>query len=194
MLAEIDKDARDIAILQKENDVLKSEMHKLQEKVQYLLELDNKRDVPILLDEETMEEVVLEPFDEIKGRRLYHAPIGKGKKYVAGTPMSITKVYGVQGQGLQQSKVGHRPAGFENEFSKGCCGHHHDDIMTKHFKKKYKHEKELSWFGIYRKYCFIGQPLNYCPYGNNQFDFDAPINFIENPSSFAFALYLVEAV
>jgi hypothetical protein len=185
MLAEIDKDARDIAALQKENENLKTELQQLQRKVEYLIELEKKRDVPIIFDAETMLEVPLEPFDEIQGRKLFLAPFVKGKTYVAGSSLQIIKVYGYDSSIADASDVC-LPLynnSYSSEGRQPSRKVNFDGGIKIYFKKKYA---SLS-IGVHRDTSTRGMILNYAV------DF-YPIERKKESYIYCFSLFLIEKI
>ena len=194
MLAEIDKDARDIAALQHENKMLKSELQELKKTV--VVEFDHSKkelelmkgemlplqefmakwkaldSAPILLNAETMEEVVLEPFDEIKGRRLYHAPLNEDPKtrYVAGRNLRVINVRTSCGSKALNTLGDHYHykccMSYEDGIWKGCG---HDIAIESYFKQKYA-DMGIVAIGIKvnKDTCTTSTPVNYCSLNSNE--------------------------
>jgi cell division protein FtsB len=192
MLAEIDKDARDIAALQHENKILTSQVLGLERKVseldqvtkefesvksemlqmqKYIRRLKSFDETPILLNAETMEEVVLKPFIEIKGRRLYHAPVDEDgqTRYIAGRNISLIRVLG-RGEYYPPNTI------FNTDHHHiNCCrrkqGHSlahgfvyytcHDIAIEAYFKQKYADTFD-GRLEIRKYKCTTSTPVNYC--------------------------------
>ena len=92
MLAEIDKDARVIAALQEENKALKLRMDQMQLMLdQWTLKInDFLKGEPLGLEEtEPHEEIVFEPFNEIRGRKLYRVT----RNFIAGRTLRLIRVF-----------------------------------------------------------------------------------------------------
>jgi hypothetical protein len=149
--------------------------------------------VPILIDAETLQEIELQPFDEIKGRRLFHAPIGKGRKYFAGNNLSVMKVYGYNcsygGYGAETVPVPWN--GQELRYSTV------DVCLEIHFMKKHEHHygNIRQPVGVFHKYFSKGSAINYCRGTDLQQDFGPPFQrkSSSDPSDFAFSQYFLEA-
>jgi hypothetical protein len=96
MLAEIDKDARAIAALQEENKALKLRMDQMQLMLdQWTLKInDLLKEEPLGLEEnEPHDEIVFEPFDEIRGRKLYRVT----RNFIAGRTLRLIRVFQCRG-------------------------------------------------------------------------------------------------
>jgi len=96
MLAEIDKDARNIAALQEENKALQMRLDQMQMTLEALAMKMNdlSKEQPLGFEEaEPHAEIVFEPFDEIKGRKLYHVT----RNFIAGRTLRLFRVF--QGRG-----------------------------------------------------------------------------------------------
>ena len=96
MLAEIDKDARAIAVLQEENKALKLRMDQMQLALdQCTLKMTEiAKEQPLGFEEaEPHAEIVFDPFDEIKGRKLYHVT----RNFIAGRALRLFRVFQCRG-------------------------------------------------------------------------------------------------
>ena len=96
MLAEIDKDARNIAALQEENKALQMRLDQMQMTLEALAIKMNdlSKEQPLGFEEaEPHAEIVFEPFDEIKGRKLYHVT----RKFIAGRALRLFRVFQCRG-------------------------------------------------------------------------------------------------
>jgi hypothetical protein len=186
MLAEIDKDARDIKVLQEENRRLKDELQELKKTVASLVQ---SRDVPIVLDAVTMDEIILEPFNEVLGRKLFVATFIKGKRYIAGSNLQVLKVYAYDPTFSGASDVS-LPLYNPNDSSEcyqPCRKVNFDDAIKAYFQQKLSVHKLCSSVGVHRDTYTRGMLLNYVV------DFYS-VERKQKDRIISFALYLVEAV
>ena len=96
MLAEIDKDARNIAALQEENKALQMRLDQMQLALdQCTLKMTEiAKEQPLGFEEaEPHAEIVFDPFDEIKGRKLYHVT----HNFIAGRALRLFRVFQCRG-------------------------------------------------------------------------------------------------
>ena len=228
MLAEIDKDARDIAALQHENKILTSQVLGLERKVseldqvtkdfevlksemlqmqKYIRRLNSFDEAPILLNAETMEEVVLKPFVEIKGRRLYHAPVDEdgGTRYIAGRNLRVIKVCGSNYYANLDPPDIHLTVDY---YHFTCCQNYkrqayglcqftcHDILIDAFFKQKYAEMYGIIEIQLFKYTCHTSSPVNYCPEPSScrKFTFH-PTTYTENDKKqIFFFVFLIEVL
>jgi len=185
MLAEIDKDARDIKVLQEENRMLKDELQELKKTVTSLVQ---SRDVPIVLDADTMDEIILEPFNEVLGRKLFVATFVKGKRYIAGSTLQVLKVYAYDSTFSGTSDVGFPlyNSGDSSELYQPHRKVNFDDAIEAYFQQKLSVHKLCSVY-VHRDTYTRGIHMNHSVHFY-------PVERKQKDRIISFALYLVEAV
>ena len=192
-LETVEDDVEDI------DDQLSGIDDRLDERVDGAIEdFENLLKTPRIFDAHTWKEVELKPFKNIGGRLFFHVPIG-GRKYLAGTNLSVYKVFAYN-PSFSCDGYGAAAEPHRFSFSNGhCpCGRNHDTLLESFFVKKFEHYGlERKCFGVHRRCVAKGSPINYCPSMTDLlFDFEPPSERIPTttPKDFAFFYFLLEAV